>query len=136
VARQWLGRSLLERGADRGEAAEAVRSAHGLATAMGALPLVEDLTGLARSARISLARVGEQRRRSEDDSLMASLTRREREVLGHLVAGRSYGEIARALFISEKTVSVHVSNLLRKTGTSSRAEAAAFARRHGLDALE
>jgi DNA-binding CsgD family transcriptional regulator len=53
-------------------------------------------------------------------------------VLGHLVAGRTYAEIAVALFISEKTVSVHVSNLLRKTGTSSRVEAAAWARREGI----
>ena len=59
------------------------------------------------------------------------LTEREREILGHLVAGRTYAEIAKALVISEKTVSVHVSNLLRKTGTSSRVEAAAWARRSG-----
>jgi len=59
------------------------------------------------------------------------LTAREREVLGHLVAGRSYAEIARALVISEKTVGVHVSNLLRKTGTSSRVEVASWARRSG-----
>ena len=53
-------------------------------------------------------------------------------MLGHLVAGRSYAEIGRALFISDKTVSVHVSNLLRKTGTANRVEAAEFARRHGM----
>ena len=52
-------------------------------------------------------------------------------MLRHLVAGRTYAEIARALFISEKTVSVHVSNLLRKTGTSSRIEVADLARRVG-----
>ena len=39
-----------------------------------------------------------------------SLTGREREILGHLVEGRTYAEIARTLFISEKTVSVHASN--------------------------
>jgi DNA-binding NarL/FixJ family response regulator len=52
------------------------------------------------------------------------------------VAGRSYQEIAQSLFISEKTVSVHVSNLLRKTGTTSRVEVAAYARRHGVDAAD
>ena len=52
-------------------------------------------------------------------------------MLSHLVAGRTYAEIAEALFISEKTVSVHVSNLLRKTGTRSRVEVAALARRTG-----
>lgn len=57
------------------------------------------------------------------------LTGREREVLQHLVAGRTNGEIARDLYISDKTVSVHVSNILRKTGVTSRVEAAAWARR-------
>ena len=52
-------------------------------------------------------------------------------MLSHLVAGRTYAEIATALFISEKTVSVHVSNLLHKTGTSSRREVAALAVRLG-----
>ncbi|WP_406057592.1 response regulator transcription factor [Kribbella sp. NBC_00889] len=43
-----------------------------------------------------------------------SLTKREQEVLSYLVAGRTYPEIAAALFISEKTVSTHVSHVLRK----------------------
>ncbi|MBA2555508.1 MAG: helix-turn-helix transcriptional regulator, partial [Geodermatophilaceae bacterium] len=51
-----------------------------------------------------------------------ALTPREREVLSHLVAGRTYAEIAEALFIGEKTVSTHVSHLLHKTGTQSRRE--------------
>lgn len=136
VASQWLGRSLLESGGHRTAAADAVRSAHRLATAMGAQPLADDLTGLARSARISLAPIVEQRDPHRDGSLLGSLTKREREVLAHLVAGRSYGEVARALFISEKTVSVHVSHLLRKTGTANRSEAAALARRHGVVAEE
>ncbi len=49
------------------------------------------------------------------------------------VAGRSCAEIAEELFISQKTVGVHVSNLLRKTGTANRVAVAAWARRHGLD---
>ena len=61
----------------------------------------------------------------------AGLTPRETEVLAHLVANRTYAEIARALSISEKTVSVHVSNLLRKTETRSRREIAALARSVG-----
>ena len=52
-------------------------------------------------------------------------------MLAHLVANRTNAEIAEALFISEKTVSVHVSNLLRKTDTGSRREVAALARRVG-----
>ena len=46
-----------------------------------------------------------------------------------LVAGRSNKEIAAALFISPKTASVHVSNILGKLGASSRTEAAAIAHR-------
>jgi DNA-binding NarL/FixJ family response regulator len=64
-------------------------------------------------------------------SRLAGLTHREWEVLALVAAGRSNGEIARRLFISDKTVSVHVSNILRKTGTSSRVEAAALAERLG-----
>jgi DNA-binding NarL/FixJ family response regulator len=50
-------------------------------------------------------------------------------VLAYVVAGRTYGEIARELVISEKTMSAHISNLLRKTGTSSRVELAQLAGR-------
>ncbi|HLL63502.1 MAG TPA: LuxR C-terminal-related transcriptional regulator, partial [Propionibacteriaceae bacterium] len=44
----------------------------------------------------------------------------------------TYAEIARELVVSEETVSVHVSNLLRKTGTANRVELAGRARRTGL----
>lgn len=44
--------------------------------------------------------------------------------------GRSNSEIGAALFISAKTASVHVSNILRKLGATNRIEAAAIARRH------
>jgi len=54
-------------------------------------------------------------------------------VLAHLVAGRSYAEIAESLFISQKTVGVHVSNLLRKTGNANRVAVAAWARRHHVE---
>jgi DNA-binding NarL/FixJ family response regulator len=52
------------------------------------------------------------------------LTPRERDLLGYLVQGLTYAEIAAILVISEKTVSSNVFNLLRKTGTSSRIELA------------
>jgi two-component system, NarL family, nitrate/nitrite response regulator NarL len=55
------------------------------------------------------------------------LTAREREVLGCLAEGMSNKQIARALEISVRTVTVHVSNLLRKTGAASRTEAALWA---------
>ncbi|WP_168929471.1 helix-turn-helix transcriptional regulator [Nocardioides sp. GY 10113] len=62
----------------------------------------------------------------------ARLTAREREILDLVAEGRSNGEIGRLLFISTKTVSVHVSNILGKLGASGRTEAAAIARREGL----
>jgi DNA-binding CsgD family transcriptional regulator len=62
----------------------------------------------------------------------AALTAREREILALVADGRSNGEIARQLFISTKTVSVHVSNILAKLGAGGRTEAAAVARRQGL----
>ena len=63
----------------------------------------------------------------------ANLTARELEVLGLLVEGRSNRQIAEQLFISNKTASVHVTNLLAKLGVHSRLEAAAMARRLGLE---
>jgi DNA-binding NarL/FixJ family response regulator len=60
------------------------------------------------------------------------LTAREVEVLGQLASGRSDREIAEALFISKKTVSVHVSNVLRKLQVSNRVEAGRIAQANGL----
>ena len=57
-----------------------------------------------------------------DAGQLGRLTPRERELLSYLTRGLTYAEIAAALVISEKTVSSHVSNLLRKTRTSSRVE--------------
>ena len=61
-----------------------------------------------------------------------ALTTREREILSHVAEGRTNGEIAKLLFISTKTVSVHVSNILGKLEAGGRTEAAAIARRRGL----
>lgn len=56
-----------------------------------------------------------------------ALTRRERELLPYIVDGRTYAEIAALLTISEKTVSSHISNLLRKTGAANRVDLARMA---------
>jgi len=58
------------------------------------------------------------------------LTARERDVIGCLAAGMANKQIARSLGISVRTVTVHVSNVLRKTGTASRTDAALWAVRH------
>ncbi|MGI5211421.1 AAA family ATPase [Plantactinospora sp. CA-290183] len=60
------------------------------------------------------------------------LTGREIEVLSCLAAGMSNKQVARSLGISVRTVTVHVSNLLRKTGSASRTEAALWAVRQRL----
>ncbi|MEO6789819.1 MAG: helix-turn-helix transcriptional regulator, partial [Ornithinibacter sp.] len=116
-------------------AAAVVRRAHALASELRAEPLLREVTGLARSARIPLDVVGDGGSGSGDGRLQG-LTGREREVLDHVVAGRTYGEIARALFVSEKTVSSHVSNLLRKTGTTNRYDLARLARHSTASAPE
>jgi DNA-binding CsgD family transcriptional regulator len=113
--------------AARNAAATALRRAHELALDLQAAPLLADVEALAHSARISLAAV-EEGPPAETEAL-PGLTPREREVLTHIVAGRTYGEIARELVLSEKTVSVHVSHLLHKTGTANRIALAQLARR-------
>jgi DNA-binding CsgD family transcriptional regulator len=127
----------IDRGGDRLLVGDLLREVHALAREMGAAPLAEQVEFLARTARISLRAAvdvgvpvaGQGDLSTDGYGPLAALTGREREILGHLVAGRTNGEIAHALTISDKTVSVHVSNILRKTGTSTRVEAAALARR-------
>ena len=84
------------------------------AARLGARPLLEEL--------------GSGRAHSETDLLTA----REQEILTLVATGRSNGDIGKQLFISAKTVSVHVSNLMAKLGASSRTEAVALARQAGL----
>ena len=62
----------------------------------------------------------------------SGLTPREQDVLDRLTLGRTNREIATDLFISEKTASVHVSNIKSKLGANGRAEIAAIAVRLGL----
>lgn len=110
---------------------ELMRRAHHTAAELGAEPLQDSVAALARRTRISLREPAAVAAPGQSRTPLSALTARELEILGFLVAGRSNGEIAKELFISGKTVSVHVSNILRKTGTASRLEAAALAERLG-----
>ncbi|TDC42439.1 helix-turn-helix transcriptional regulator [Micromonospora sp. KC213] len=100
---------------------------------LGAETLSEQVRLLARSSKLPLDAQAEPRTRPGDLERFG-LTDREVEVL-HLVAeGRSNRQIGEQLFISAKTVSVHVSNILTKLGVNSRGEASATAHRlHLLD---
>jgi DNA-binding CsgD family transcriptional regulator len=127
VARcQWRLAEALA-GDDRDQATQAARAAHATATRLGAAPLQAALEALARRGRLDLG-VGRAARPT-----LAGLTPRELEVLRLLVEGRSNRQIAEQLFISAKTASVHVTNLLAKLGVHSRLEAAAAARRLGME---
>jgi ATP/maltotriose-dependent transcriptional regulator MalT len=109
---------------DRDGGTTRLRRAAELAQRLGARPLSDDIAWLARRARIS---IGDEAQEPEPERL--GLTAREFEVLRLVAAGRSNREIAGELFISAKTASVHVSNILAKLGVTSRGEAAAAAHR-------
>jgi DNA-binding CsgD family transcriptional regulator len=116
--------------ADR--AASSLRRAHAIAHELGAAPLLADLEALSRRTRISL---DAPTRVTLDGSSVErlGLTTREAEVLSLVAAGRTNRQIGDELFVSVKTASVHVSNILRKLGVNSRVDAAAVAQRLGID---
>ncbi|UNX55023.1 AAA family ATPase [Georgenia sp. TF02-10] len=126
-----------------------LREAFAQARALDAAPLLAEVRSLARLAHVDLDAepatagtpatptapreptlpTGPSTETDARAAVIPGLTARERDVLGLLVAGRTYAEIAGALFISEKTVSTHVSHLLRKTQTRNRVELARLAQR-------
>ncbi|MEX1168811.1 MAG: AAA family ATPase [Chloroflexota bacterium] len=130
--------SLLRTPAGRREAESVLQSAHAGATALSAAPLVAWIEALGRRARIDLAPAEPAEPAVEptvDTSPAANalgLTAREREVLELVAEGFTNRRIAEALFISESTAGVHVSNILGKLGAASRTEAATIAARLGL----
>lgn len=71
--------------------------------------------------------------KQDKDIHVDELTKREKEVLKEIAKGRSNKEIASALFITEKTVKTHVSNILAKLDLQDRTQAALYAVRNGLD---
>lgn len=120
---RWAEESLSS-GVDRITVESAVRDLSDYLSGVGARLLHDEVRALARRARIDVGdRPGPDR---------YGLTAREREVLSRLTRGATNRQIADALFISEKTASVHVSNILRKLTAANRGEAAATAIKEGL----
>ncbi|MGQ4386120.1 helix-turn-helix transcriptional regulator [Streptomyces sp. SAS_270] len=115
---------------ERARATELLRLSLAVAEHLGARPLAEAVALLARRARLTLDHApGEPAPAVADPARALGLTTRERDVLRLVAAGRSNRGIAEELFISPKTASVHVSNILAKLGVSGRGEAAALAHR-------
>ncbi|MBD8868215.1 helix-turn-helix transcriptional regulator [Nocardioides donggukensis] len=112
--------AVLRAAGDTAAAREVADLARAAATELGAVTVLGDLRLLGSSPQRAEPAGG------------VGLTPRETEILTLVAAGRSNGEIGRQLFISTKTVSVHVSNILGKLGAAGRTEAAAIGRRRGL----
>jgi DNA-binding NarL/FixJ family response regulator len=108
---------------------DTIRSA--AAAAAGHVPLRAAIRALAERARIPLD-TSSTPAEPHSDAAPYGLTERELLVLRLLAAGRSNREIGAELFISGKTASVHVSNILRKLGVSTRVQAATLAERAGI----
>ncbi len=128
---QWREAEAGLRGGGGGEARAALRTAHRRSREIGLSPLIADIERTARWYRVDLD-PGASAPAEATPPADAGLTPREREILADLAAGRTNGEIGAHLGISVKTVSVHVSNVLRKLGVGTRQEAARVAHRHGL----
>ncbi|MBT2487573.1 AAA family ATPase [Streptomyces sp. ISL-96] len=123
--------SIRELNADERErAAELLRLVRAAAEHLGARPLAESVALLAQRARLSLeTRAPDVPVLTASPAASLGLTPREQDVLRLVAAGRSNRQIAEELYISPKTASVHVSNILAKLGVSGRGEAAALAHR-------
>ena len=130
VARsRWRWAEALVAAGDRDAAGAQLAAAVADADAMGARPLADACRAFARRARLDV--VGGGARAAASDTL----TERESEVMGLVAQGLSNRQIGERLFISGKTVSVHVSNVLAKLGAATRAEAVSVAHQRGLLAV-
>ncbi len=132
-ARFRLAEALVARPADRSRTTEPLRLAWDFSRTVGALPLLGEIEALARRARITLEPVVVTPSASGPAAAdQHGLTNREIEVVRLLADGATNAQIAKTLFISEKTAAIHVSNILRKLGAARRTEAAAIAHRLGI----
>jgi DNA-binding NarL/FixJ family response regulator len=110
-----------------------MRAAHASARRLGAIPLCNEIQDLARRGRVSLETNAPSKIMPEASPLAGlGLTVREQEVLVLLASGRTNRQIAETLFISPKTATLHVSNILSKLRVANRVEAATIAHRLGV----
>ena len=117
---------------ERDSAARKLVQSARLLAKLGAEPVLAEAQTLARRARIQLPQDAAAAVSVSDNGIGSyGLTERELEVLQLVADGRSNPQIAAALFISRKTASVHVSNIITKLNVTSRGEAAAMAHRLG-----
>jgi DNA-binding CsgD family transcriptional regulator len=132
-ARYREAEALLLAGASRERVEVSLRIAYATARNLGALPLCTEIEGLGRRGRLNLETDAPTKIISEPSPLARlGLTVREQEVLALLATGRTNRQIAETLFISPKTATLHVSNILSKLGVTNRVEAATIAHRLGV----
>jgi len=119
---------------DRDIAERRLKAAHESARVLGATILLDDIRNLGRHSRISVRDHNSEPppESTTRDGANLDLTARELDVLRLLVEGLSNGDIGKELFITTKTASTHVSNILRKMDASNRVEAATLAHRIGI----
>ena len=116
----------------RSRATDALRAAWQASVRIGAPPLQARIERLAQLARFTLATSSPTPSPWQSVADDLGLTPREVEVLARLAHGRTDRQIADELYISRKTASVHVSNILRKLGAANRVEAGEIGQQAGL----
>ncbi len=123
-------RSYVLKDADRGTLLRAIRAA-----AQNEVLLAPSIAHRI-FGRIDHSQTGEERSEEDLPASIRSLTARERDVLSLIARGLRNREIADQLYISEKTVGNHISNIFSKLEVEDRSQAIVFALRHGLGESE
>jgi DNA-binding CsgD family transcriptional regulator len=135
---RWREAEALAAADDRAGAAEAAASALATAEELGSEWLIREVRTLGERARLDLGTSGAGAATMNGDGAGPTadaeedpfgLTPRERQVLALLAEGATNRQIGAALYMAEKTASVHVSRILAKLGVQGRTQAAAVAHR-------